>query len=394
MQYAKRFSRLETGIFSEINLLAREHARQGGDVINLSVGSPDRGPAPHIIQALSAAVADPALYGYALSEGMDAFKQAVADWYGRRFGVELDPGSEVLSLMGSQDGLGHIFLAFLDPGDLALLPDPGYPIYTAGVIMADGEIYHLPLRQENGYLPDLAAVPPEVAQKARVMVLNYPNNPLTAVADLAFFTRVVEFAREYGIIVIHDVAYSELSFDGYRPVSFLQAPGAKEVGVEFHSLSKTYNMAGCRIAFIVGNRQVVDALRRVKSNIDYGIFLPVQMAGIAALNGPDDYVRETAMIYQNRRDILVEGMNAAGWPVQKPQATMFVWAPLPPGYQDDALFTRQLIENTGIVVTPGQAFGQLGRGYVRLALVSPEERLREAVQRIQAAGICRRSEKD
>ena len=305
--------------------------------------------------------------------------------------MELDTEQEILSLMGSQDGLGHIFLAMLDPGDIALLPDPGYPVYSAGVMVADGEIYRMPLLKENGFLPDLAAIPEAVARAAKVMVLNYPNNPLTAVADLDFFSRVVDFAREYEIMVIHDVAYSELAFDGYRPVSFLQVPGAREVGVEFHSLSKTYNMAGCRIAFIVGNRQIIDALRRLKSNIDYGIFQPVQIAGIAALTGPQDYARENAMVYQRRRDILVEGMNQAGWLVEKPLATMFVWAPLPKGFSDASAFTRQLIRETGVVVTPGPAFGQQGEGYVRLAMVCADHRLQEAVQRIQRSGICRRN---
>lgn len=391
MNFAKRLSRLSTGIFSEISCLAQEHARQGGDVINLSVGSPDRGPAPHILSALSAAAADPSLYGYALSEGMLNFKKAVAQWYGQRFDVSLDPEQEVLSLMGSQDGLGHIFLSFLDPGDIALLPDPGYPVYSAGVIVADGEIYPMPLLKENAFLPDLAAIPESVARAAKIMVLNYPNNPLTAVADLDFFAKVVDFAKEYEIIVIHDVAYSELAYDGYRPVSFLQVPGAKDVGVEFHSLSKTYNMAGCRIAFIVGNSKVVDALRRLKSNIDYGIFQPVQIAGIAALTGPQDCVRETAMIYQQRRDILVDGLNAAGWTVEKPKATMFVWAALPNGFSDAGEFTRQLIRETGVVVTPGSAFGQQGEGYVRIAMVCADDRLQEAVRRIQQSGICLRN---
>lgn len=389
MNTSHRLARLDAGIFSELDRLKNEYIAGGGDIINLSIGSPDQSPAPHIMQALKDAVSDHTKYGYALTEGLPDFKKAVADWYFRRFGVLLDPQKEVLSLMGSQDGLGHIFLAFLNPGDLALIPDPGYPIYSAGVILADGEIYPLPLVKENNFLPDLDQIPEEAALKAKIMVLNYPNNPLSAVCDRGFFEKVVHFAKKYQIIICHDIAYSELAFDGYRPGSFLEVEGAKEVGVEFHSLSKTYNMAGCRIAFIVGNPTVIQALRHIKSNIDYGIFPAVQQAGIAALTGPQDYVKKTALTYQKRRDILIDGLTSCGWMIDKPKATMFVWAPIPGHFSHSKEFAVRLLEKTGVVVTPGNAFGKMGEGYVRIALVADEERMREAVERIAASGICK-----
>jgi len=387
METSHRLSRLDTDIFSELDLLKNDYINKGGDIINLSIGSPDQPPAPHIVEALRNAVADPTMYGYTLTDGILNFKKAVSEWYFNRFGVELDSRREVLSLMGSQDGLGHIFLSFLNSGDLALIPDPGYPIYSTGVILADGEIYPLPLLKENNYLPDLEQIPEEVAIKAKIMILNYPNNPLSAVCDKSFFEKVVFFAKKYNIIVCHDVAYSELAFDGYRPCSFLEVKGAKEVGVEFHSLSKTYNLAGCRIAFIVGNADIIDALRRLKSNIDYGIFQAVQQAGIAALTGPQDYVKKTALTYQKRRDILIDGLASCGWKIDKPKATMFLWAPIPAHYSSSKEFAVKLLENTGVVVTPGNAFGRMGEGFVRIALVAEAERMREVVKRITVAGI-------
>lgn len=387
MNTSNRLSRLDGGIFSELDQLKDKYIAQGKEIINLSIGSPDQPPAPHIIESLKNAVSNPRNYGYALTEGSLDFKKAVAEWYFQRFGVELDPSKEVMSLMGSQDGLGHIFLSFLNPGDLALIPDPGYPIYSTGVILADGEIFPLPLLRENNYLPDLTLIPEVAARKAKIMVLNYPNNPLSAVCDQSFFEQVVSFAKKYDIIICHDVAYSELAYDGYRPSSFLETKGAKDVGVEFHSLSKTYNMAGCRIAFIVGNERIIDALRHLKSNIDYGIFHAVQQAGIAALTGPQDYVKKTAMKYQKRRDILVDGLASCGWEIEKPKATMFVWAPIPKHYTSSKDFAVKLLEKTGVVVTPGNAFGNMGEGYVRIALVTEEDKIREAVKRIAAAEI-------
>lgn len=385
MEYAKRVQGLSSAVFSELDDLRKDLVRKGVDVINLSVGSPDRAPAAHIQQALVDAVADPGIFTYALTEGLPEFKRAAADWYRRRFGVELDREREVLPLMGSQDGLAHIYQVFLNPGDTALVPDPGYPVYSAGVLLAGGVVYPVPLLAENRFLPDLGAIPADVARRAKTLILNYPNNPVAATADLSFFESVVAFAREYDILVCHDAAYSELAFDGYRPPSFLQVPGAREVGVEFHSLSKTYNMAGCRCAFVAGNAWVLDGLRVVKSNIDFGIFKAVQKAGIAALSGPQDAVEISARVYQRRRDILVEGLGRAGWTVPGPRASMFIWAPLPGGYTSSREFVGELARRTGVLVIPGVAFGERGEGYVRFALVGSDRRLEEAVRRIGAA---------
>jgi len=372
---------ISPGIFSEMEARKKKVEARGIPVINLGVGSPDLPPAPHIMEAMSRAVLEPRNYTYPLA-GQARLYQAVAEWYGGRFAVDLDPAREVLVLMGSQDGLAHLALAYIDPGDLALVPDPGYPIYSFSILLAGGEVHPLPLLAENRFLPDLGAIPDDVAKKAKLLWINYPNNPVAATADRAFFGRVVEFARRHDILVCHDVAYAELAYDGYRPVSFLSAPGAKEVGIEFYSLSKTYNMAGCRIGFAAGNADVLADLAQIKSNIDYGVFYAVQEAGIAALTGSQESVAETARTYQRRRDILVDGLGAAGWPMPKPQASMFVWAPLPPGYASAAAFAADLLEKAGVIVIPGVAFGRQGEGYVRIALVKDEETLREAVRRV------------
>ena len=382
MRVAKRIKNLGTGIFSEMEAHKKAVEARGVKVINLGVGSPDRPPAPHIIAALHRAVDEPTNYRYPLA-GLPRLHQAVAAWYRRRFGVELDPQSEVLVLMGSQDGLAHLALAYLEEGDLALVPDPGYPIYAGSILLAGGEIYPLPLLAENGFLPDLEAIPEDVARRARLLWINYPNNPVAASADRSFFARVVEFARHYDILVCHDAAYSELAYDGFKPPSFLEVPGAKEVGIEFHSLSKTYNMAGCRIGFAVGNREVLAVLAQLKSNIDYGVFRVVQEAAIAALEGPQDCVEEMARTYMKRRDVLVEGLAGCGWHVPKPRASMFVWAPLPPGYTSSRQFALELLHRAGVLVIPGVAFGAGGEGYVRIALVQEVEVLEEAVERIR-----------
>jgi len=382
MKRAERIKDLGSGIFSEMEKRKREVEARGVEVINLGVGSPDLPPAPHIIEALKRAVGNPANYTYPLA-GSLRLHEAVAGWYKDRFKVDLEPQTEVLVLMGSQDGLAHLAMAYIDPGDLALVPDPGYPIYGCSILLAQGVIYPMPLLAENDFLPDLTAIPDEVAHKARLMWLNYPNNPVAASANLDFFERVVDFAREYEIFVCHDIAYAELAYDGFRPVSFLEAAGAKEVGVEFYSLSKTYNMAGCRIGFAVGNREVLASLALIKSNIDYGVFSAVQEAGIAALTGPQEYVAETARTYQRRRDILVEGLADLGWAVPKPRASMFVWAPLPPGYTSSVSFAAEMLEKAGVIMVPGVAFGSRGERYVRIALVREESVLLEAVRRVE-----------
>ncbi|NLJ76244.1 MAG: LL-diaminopimelate aminotransferase [Peptococcaceae bacterium] len=378
---AKRMDELSPGVFNDMNEKKKRFEARGTKAINLSVGSPDLPPAPHIIKALQKSAGNPLNYTYSLG-GLPQLYAAVASWYKKRFNVDLNPENEILALMGSQDGLAHLAMAYIDPGDVALVPDPGYPIYGFSILMAQGEVYPLPLLEENNFLPDLSKIPVHIAKKSKIIWLNYPNNPTAAVADLNFFKQVVEFAHRYDILVCHDVAYAELAYDNFKPVSFLEVEGAKEVGVEFYSLSKTYNMAGCRLGFMVGNRHVVANLALIKSNIDYGVFLAVQEAGIAALTGPQDCVANTARVYQRRRDVLVEGLAEIGWHIPKPSASMFVWAPLPPGYTSSYNLVSDLLEKAGVVVVPGNAFGRQGEGYVRIALVRNEEALAEAVQRI------------
>jgi LL-diaminopimelate aminotransferase len=376
-----RLAGLGSAIFSEVAEWKREARARGMDIIDLGIGSPDRPPSPRIMEALRNAVGNPANYGYPTSEGSPEFRGTVARWYAHRFGVTLDPGTEVLALMGSQDGLAHLAMAVTDPGDAALVPDPGYPIYSASLVLAGTAAWRMPLREENGYLPRLEDIPPEIADRAKLMILNYPSNPLSAVADLSFFRKAVDFARGHDILIAHDLAYSEMTFDGYRAPSILQVEGAREVAVEFHSLSKSFNMAGCRIAFLVGNADAIGALRMLKSNIDYGVFPAVQEAGIAALEEDMEHGGSVSGIYERRRNLVVEGLTAAGWPIPMPKATMFVWAPIPRGWTSRQI-SREILSNTGVVVIPGDAFGAEGEGYVRIALVQEEERLAEAVRRI------------
>jgi len=381
MNKARRMDSLSSGVFNEMEARKKAVEARGLKVINLGVGSPDLPPAPHIIEALRKAVSDPKNYSYSLG-GTSRLYEALVSWYKNRFNVDLDPGHEVLALMGSQDGLAHLAMAYVDPGDIALVPDPGYPIYSFSIQMAQGEIYPLPLLAKNRFLPDLSQIPEEIAAKSKLMWLNYPNNPVAVSADWDFFARVVDFAHKYDILVCHDVAYAELAYDGFKPMSFLEIPGAKEVGVEFYSLSKTYNMAGCRIGFAVGNQEAIANLTLVKSNIDYGVFFAVQEAGIAALTGPQECVTENARTYQYRRDVLVDGLSELGWQIPKPNASMFLWAPIPREYTSSSLFAADLLERAGVIVIPGTAFGEMGEGYVRIALVKDEVVLAEAVQQI------------
>lgn len=386
MERPERLRRLTGSVFARMEEARRKAQAAGMDVINLSVGSPDLPPAPHVIETLREALLEPGAYGYPLRD-LPEFRQAVATWYQARFGVTLDPETEVLGLIGSQDGLGHLTLAVADPGDLVLVPDPGYPIYLAGPVLAGAAVYPYPLRPENGFLLDPDDIPESIWRRAKLIFINYPSNPLAAVAGREFFARIVEYARRFGVVVCHDNAYSELAFDGYRPPSFLEVPGARDVGVEFNSLSKTFNLAGCRVAYAVGNRDVLAALAEVKGHLDYGIFRPVQRAAIAALTGPQEPVLQVAEIYRQRRDVLVRELNAAGWEVPSPRATMFLWAPIPPGYRDSLQFASTLLEHTGVVITPGTGFGDRGQGYVRFALVQPAERLAEAARRIRQSGV-------
>jgi LL-diaminopimelate aminotransferase len=369
-----------------MNELKRQLLAEGKEIIDLGIGSPDLPPPAHVMDTLAKAAADPHGYGYPVSEGSPFFREAVAAWYQSRFDVEVDPATECIALMGSQDGLSHLSLALVDPGDYVLVPDPGYPIYSVSIHLANGVPFLMPLTEENRFLPDFRLIPEEIARKAKYMILNYPNNPVTAVADRDFYEKAVRFAREHEILIVSDIAYSELAFDGCRPMSILEIKGAKEVAVELHSLSKSFNMAGCRIGFAVGNKEILKALAIVKSNIDYGVFTAVQKSGAAALLGDQSHTAAMSRIYQERRDVFLEGLAGLGWHIPKPKATMFVWAKVPIAASSRD-FARELLSRTGVAVVPGSGFGQQGEGYVRIALVQPEGKLREAVARIAASGI-------
>jgi LL-diaminopimelate aminotransferase len=383
VKLARRIDSLPPYLFAEISRKIAEKRAQGADVISFGIGDPDLPTPDHLLNVLAAAARDPANHRYPESEGLPELHEAIARWYGTRFGVELEPKTEVLPLIGSKEGIGHIALCFIDPGDVALVPDPGYPVYSIGTLLAGGEPYYLPLTEENEFLPDLEAVPEQVARRAKVLWLNYPNNPTGAVADLDFFERAVAFARKYDIAVLHDGPYSEVAYDGYRPVSFLQADGAKEVGVEFHSLSKSYNMTGWRIGMAVGNAAIIDALMRVKSNLDSGIPQAIQRMAIAALDGPQDVIAEHNAIYQRRRDRLVAALSKAGLRLRAPKASLYLWARVPEG-MTSVQFATRLLDEAGVVVTPGIGYGPTGEGYVRLSITVPDDRLDEGVRRIES----------
>ncbi len=385
IEKAERLKQLPPYLFKEIDRQKEEVRAKGIDIIDLGVGDPDLPTPPHIIEASNRAASDPANHRYPSYSGMHDFNAAVARWYQRRFGVDLDPGEEVVTLIGSKEGIAHIPLAFIDPGDVALVASPGYPVYHIGTQFAGGEPYFMDLLKENRFLPDLKAISPEIAQRAKMMFINYPNNPTAAVATKDFFESVVAFAAEHNVIVCHDAAYSEMAFDGYKPTSFLEVQGAKSVGIEFHSLSKTYNMTGWRIGFAVGCADVISALGQVKSNIDSGAFQAVQIAGITALEGDQACVEEMRQTYAERRDILVAGLGSAGFSVEKPPATFYLWVEVPQGYTS-AGFASLLLTEAGIVTTPGNGFGAAGEGYVRMALTVDRERIREAVKRIEGIG--------
>lgn len=386
MQFAKRMDRFGDGIFSKLADIKRQKQEKGEEVIDLSIGAPNIPPCRHILDALCAAGADPSQYVYAIND-RPALLEAVAAWYERRYGVNLDPETEICSLLGSQEGLAHIALSIVDEGDLVLVPDPCYPVFADGPLLAGAELYYMPQKKENGYVIRLEDIPEEVARRAKFMVVSYPNNPTTVMAPDSFYEELVSFAKKYDVIVLHDNAYSELVFDGRTCGSFLQFPGARDVGVEFNSLSKTYGLAGARIGFCVGNREVVANLKTLKSNMDYGMFLPLQAAAIAAITGDQTCVGETRAAYEHRRDVLCGELNAAGWRIEKPEATMFVWAAIPESYDTSEVFVMDLVEKAGVLVTPGSAFGPSGEGYVRLALVQDDEALHRAAEAIRRSGI-------
>ncbi len=381
VQIADRLKLLPPYLFKELDRLRDEVKAKGVDIIDFGVGDPDLPTPKHIIEALKKAVEDPSTHRYPSYSGMNDFRDSVARWYEKRFGVKLDPSSEVIVLIGSKEGIAHIPLAFVNPGDTVLVPSPSYPVYHTGTILAGGKSYFMPLTEDNNFLPDFSKIPEDVAVSAKLMFINYPNNPTSAVADEEFFKAVVEFARKYNIVVCHDAAYSELAFDGYKPMSFMEVDGAKEVGVEFHSLSKTYNMTGWRLGFAVGNSEVIQALGQVKSNIDSGAFNAIQMAGIAALESSQDCVKEMCDIYRERRDVLVQGLLDIGLKPIKPKATFYVWCRVPDGITSTE-FSMKLLKDAGIVTTPGNGFGEPGEGFVRFALTVSKERTEEAIDRI------------
>lgn len=386
MKFANRMNQFGEGVFSRLAVMRKNRLAQGKDVYDLSIGAPNIPPTKRIMEVMAEAVMKPANYVYAINDTQQLL-EAVAQWYKRRYDVELNPETEICSLLGSQDGLSHIALSILDPGDVMLVPDPCYPIFADGPRIAGAELYYMPLQKENDYVIQLQYIPEEIARKAKFMLVSYPNNPTAAMAPESFYHELVAFAKKYDIIVLHDNAYSELVFDGQSCGSFLSIPGAMEVGVEFNSLSKTYGLAGARIGFCVGNKAVVGMLKTLKSNMDYGMFLPIQAAAVEALTGNQAVVAETRAAYEHRRDVLCDGLIEAGWHMEKPAGTMFVWAPIPDSYQDSESFVADLLDKTGVLVTPGSAFGPSGEGYVRMALVQSEDTMKKIVEAVAASDI-------
>lgn len=386
MKFANRMNQFGEGVFSRLAVMRKNRLAQGKEVYDLSIGAPNIPPTKRIMEVMAEAVMKPANYVYAINDTQQLL-EAVAQWYNRRYDVELNSETEICSLLGSQDGLSHIALSILDPGDVMLVPDPCYPIFADGPRIAGAELYYMPLKKENDYVIQLQDIPEEIARKAKFMLVSYPNNPTAAMAPESFYHEVVAFAKKYDIIVLHDNAYSELVFDGQSCGSFLSIPGAMEVGVEFNSLSKTYGLAGARIGFCVGNKEVVGMLKTLKSNMDYGMFLPIQAAAVEALTGDQAVVAETRAAYEHRRDVLCDGLIEAGWHMEKPAGTMFVWAPIPDSYQDSESFVADLLDKTGVLVTPGSAFGPSGEGYVRMALVQSEDTMSKIVKAVAASGI-------
>ena len=389
MKIAQRIETIPPYLFAEIDKKKEEAIKRGVDIINLGIGDPDQPTPNNIIEKLRESVKDPKTHDYPPYEGTVEFRQAVALWYKNRFGIDLDPDNEVMALIGSKEGIAHIFLAFIDPGDFSLIPDPAYPVYKTGTLFANGFPYIMPLLEENNFLPDLEEIDEEIAQRAKLMFINYPNNPTAAVANKDFFKKVVKFAKKYDILICHDFAYSEMTFDDYKASSFLEVEGAKDVGIEFHSLSKTYNMTGWRLGFAVGNKEAISALSIIKTNVDSGVFKAIQEAGIEALTGPQDNIEKMNKIYTGRRNVVINGLNKLGWNLKPTKATFYIWIPTL-NKMNSMEFSNLLLEKTGIIVTPGIGYGEYGEGYVRIALTVEEKRLEEAWERMEKAGITQR----
>ncbi len=381
--YASRMSNLPPYLFARIDEMKAEQQQKGVDIIDLGVGDPDLPTPEHIVRSLCTAAKDPENHHYPSYAGMPAYRDAVASWYKKRFGVALNPGKEVLALMGSKDGIAHIAEAFVNPGDYVLAPSPGYPVYRTGTLFAEGNVHEMPLTRENDFVPVLDDIPKKVVKKAKLLYINYPNNPTAAVAPDGFYREVVDFAREHNLVVVSDNAYSEIAYDGYRAPSFLETEGAMDVGIEMHSLSKTYNMTGWRIGMAVGNAEILAGLGRIKTNVDSGVFNAVQKAAITALSGPQDCVKEACAFYQERRDVLIAGLRDLGFDVPSPKATFYVWLPV----NDCMSFAAKLLNEAGIVATPGVGFGASGEGYVRFAITRPVARIKEAIERMRGLDL-------
>lgn len=386
MQLAKRLERIPPYLFAEIDRKRNELIERGVDIINLGVGDPDQPTPKHIIQAMYEAIQDSTNHHYPPYKGIKEYRQAAANWMKRRFAIEdLNPETEVISSIGSKESIHNTFLAFVDPGNYTIIPDPGYPVYRTSTIFAGGQPYSMQLQTEN-WLPNLQTIPQEVAQKAKLLWVNYPNNPTGATATLDFFEELVNFCRHYDILLCHDHAYSEMAYDGYKPPSVLQIPGAKDVAIEFHSLSKSYNMTGWRIGFVVGNSLGIKGLSQVKSNIDSGVFKAIQKAAIAAFSTTEEELQSLVVVYQKRRDILIEGLQSLGWPIKPNLASLYVWVPVPKNYTSQE-FVNLLLDKCGIIVPPGNGYGLCGEGFFRIALTVEEERIDAALKRMKDAGI-------
>lgn len=383
---AERVQTLPPYVFARLDELKARAREQGLDLIDLGMGNPDGATPQPVVEAAIAALQNPDNHGYPPFEGTPQFRRAITAWYQRRYGVTLDPDSEALPLLGSKEGLAHLAIAYVNPGDLVLVPSPAYPAHFRGPLIAGGKIHSLVLKPENNWLIDLAAIPDAVAQQAKILYFNYPSNPTAATAPREFFEEIVAFARKYEILLVHDLCYAELAFDGYQPTSLLEIKGAKEIGVEFHTLSKTYNMAGWRVGFVVGNRHIIQGLRTLKTNLDYGIFTALQTAAETALQLPDMYLHEVQARYRSRRDFLIQGLAQLGWNIPKTKATMYLWVPCPPG-MGSTDFALSVLQKTGVVLTPGNAFGSAGEGYVRISLIADCDRLQEVLHRFKQANI-------
>jgi LL-diaminopimelate aminotransferase len=386
IQKADRLSQLPPYVFARLDELKAKAREQGLDLIDLGMGNPDGATPQPVVDAAIAALNDSSNHGYPPFEGTASFRTAITDWYARRYSVQLDPDGEALPLLGSKEGLTHLAIAYVNPGDLVLVPSPAYPAHFRGPLIAGGTIHSIILKPEQDWLIDLASIPDAVAERAKVLYFNYPSNPTAATAPRELFEEIVAFARRHEILLVHDLCYAELAFDGYQPTSLLEIPGAKDFSVEFHTLSKTYNMAGWRVGFVVGNRHIIQGLRTLKTNLDYGIFAALQRAAETALQLPDVYLEEVQTRYRIRRDFLINGLAKLGWSVPKTKATMYLWVPCPPG-QASTDFALTLLQKTGVVVTPGNAFGVGGEGYVRISLIADCDRLQEALNRFENAGI-------